>query len=104
MVSKGQDRVVLWPRYFDRDLSRKDGRRVPEALAVRAPDAAWVEAACRKVGLQVELEEGVRDPYVPYEKTGRVLVRKTEPKEAILQKVAQRMRESQEQREAERRR
>jgi signal recognition particle subunit SRP19 len=104
MVSKGQDRVVLWPRYFDRSLSRSAGRRVPETLAVRAPDAAWIEAAARKAGFDAEVEDKARDPAVPYERSGRVLVRKSGPKEAIVQKVAERMRESQDQREGERRR
>ena len=27
MVSKGADRFALWPRYFDRSLSRSQGRR-----------------------------------------------------------------------------
>jgi len=95
MVSKGADRFALWPRYFDRSLSRSQGRRVPEGLAVRGPDAAWIEAASRKLGLDPLREEKARDPSVPYEAAGRVLVVKKGSKEATLRLVAQRLRETQ---------
>ena len=62
MVSKGSDSVVLWPHYFDRRLSRAEGRRVKSELAVKEPDAKWVEAAARKAGLDATLEEKAHHP------------------------------------------
>jgi signal recognition particle subunit SRP19 len=103
MVSKGSDRFVLWPAYFDRERSRADGRRVPDAVAVRKPDAEWVENAARKLGLEPQLEEKAVHPSIPYEKMGRVLVAKKGSKEQVLRQVAQRMRASQDARDAERR-
>lgn len=95
MVSKGADRFALWPCYFDRALSRSQGRRVPESLAVRGPDSAWVEAAARKLGLDPQREEKARHPGAPHEPSGRVLVAKKGGKEATLRLVAQRMRDGQ---------
>ncbi|MEA3203518.1 MAG: signal recognition particle subunit [Thermoplasmata archaeon] len=95
MVSKGADRFALWPRYFDRSLSRGQGRRVPESLAVKGPDSAWVEAVARKLGLDPQREERAKHPGAP-EVSGRVLVAKQGSKEATLRLVAQRMREGQE--------
>lgn len=95
MVSKGADRFALWPRYFDRSLSRSQGRRVPESLAVKAPDSAWVEAVARKLGLDPTREEKAHHPSLPGEVSGRVLVMKKGGKEATLRLVAQRMREGQ---------
>jgi len=103
MVSKGAGTFVLWPVYFDRSRSRADGRRVPEALAVKAPDAPWLENAARKLGLDPTLEEKAVHPSIPYEKMGRVLVKKSGPKEQVLRQVAERMRASQDAREQERR-
>lgn len=103
MVSKGADKFVLWPAYFDRERSRADGRRVAAASAVKAPDAAWIETAARKLGLDPTVEEKAVHPSVPYEKTGRVLVAKKGSKEQVLRQVAERMRASQEAREQERR-
>jgi signal recognition particle subunit SRP19 len=95
MVSKGADRFALWPRYFDRSLSRSQGRRVPETLAVKGPDSAWVEAVARKLGLDPQREEKARHPGLPLEVSGRVLVARKGSKEATLLQVAQRMREGQ---------
>jgi signal recognition particle subunit SRP19 len=103
MVSKGLDKFVLWPAYFDRERSRAAGRRVPDAAAVLAPDAPWIETAARKLGLDPQLEEKAVHPSIPYEKSGRVLVAKKGSKEQVLRMVGERMRASQDAREAERR-
>lgn len=100
MVSKGSDRFVLYPRYFDSRLSRAEGRRVPDALAVKDPDAQWVEAAARKVGLEPQVEEKKAHSSVPFEKEGRVLVAKKGSKEAVIRMVAEKMRASQDARES----
>ncbi len=94
MVSRGGDRFVLWPRYFNRKLSRAQGRRVPLNLAVKDPDAAWIESAAKRSGLDPNLEEDARDPMVPWRKSGRVLVAKKGSKEQVIKRVAQRMAES----------
>jgi signal recognition particle subunit SRP19 len=102
MVSKGLDKFVLWPAYFDRERSRADGRRVSDSVAVRAPDAPWIETAARKLGLDPQLEEKAIHPSIPYEKAGRVLVAKKGSKEQVLKLVGERMRKSQDEREANR--
>lgn len=91
MVSKGSDRVVLWPRYFDAKLSRQAGRRVPESLAVRKPDASWIASAAKKLKISPEKDDDARDPRKPYEKCGRVLVKKQGSKEATIKMVAEQM-------------
>jgi signal recognition particle subunit SRP19 len=96
MVSKGLDKFVLWPHYFDRALSRAQGRRVGADQAVKGPDAKWIEVAAKRLGLDPELEEKASHPSVPYEKSGRVLIaRKGKPKQTWLHEVAAKMRESQ---------
>lgn len=102
MVSKGLDKFVLWPAYFDRERSRADGRRVPDSFAVRAPDAPWIETAARKLGLDPQVEEKAVHPSIPYEKSGRVLVAKKGSKEQVLKMVGERMRKSQDERDASR--
>ena len=99
MVSKGLDKFVLWPAYFDRERSRADGRRVPDSAAVRSPDAPWIENAARKLGLDPQVEEKAAHPSIPYEKAGRVLVAKKGSKEQVLKLVGARMRQSQDARE-----
>jgi signal recognition particle subunit SEC65 len=94
MVSKGSERFVLWPHYFDARLSHAGGRRVAAAVAVPGPDVRWVEVAAKRAGLSCEVEEDARHPRVPYERSGRVLVAKKGPKQAMLKAVAAEMRAS----------
>ncbi len=100
MVSKGADRFVLWPHYFDASLSRAEGRRVKAEHAVNGPDAKWIEVTASRLGLDPQLEENARNPANPLEKGGRVLVAKKGSKESVLDAVGAKMRESQESRNA----
>ena len=100
MVSKGGRSHVLWPHYFDARRSRAEGRRVSEAVAVKGPDLAWMVTACERERLEFESEEDARHPSIPYQKSGRVLVDKAGPKQALVERVGRRMRESQDRRGA----
>lgn len=93
MVSKGDETVVLWPRYFDQRLSRAGGRRVPAELAVKKPDVDWVASAAKKAGFSPTVEEEARHPAVPYKAMGRVLVKAKGDKEAAIKRVAAKMAE-----------
>lgn len=95
MVSKGLERFVLWPHYFDAGLTRKGGRRVPDAVAVKDPDAPWIEVAAKRLHLEPEVEEKAAHPSVPYERVGRVLVARQGSKQAVLKLVAAKMHEMQ---------
>ena len=91
MVSKGDDTVVLWPRYFDRSVSRAAGRRVPKDMAVKRPDAAWVNSAAKKAGYKPDLQAKVRHPAMPWKAMGRVLIVSEDGKEEVIRKVAAQM-------------
>ena len=91
MVKSGDKAVVLWPRYFNAKLSRAQGRRVPRSVAVKDPDAKWIEAAAKKAGFRATLEEDATDPRLPFKPVGRVLVEKDGSKEAVIQAVAKQM-------------
>ena len=65
---------VIWPAYLDADLSRSEGRRVPQDLAVSEPAVGEVAEAVGQVGYDAVIE---RDKTYPreYEPRGRVLVK-----------------------------
>ena len=50
-----QDKVIMWPAYFDSARSRSGGRRVPKNLAVTIPRIVEVKEAAEKAGLKCEL-------------------------------------------------
>ena len=91
MPRRGDDVVVLWPRYFDQRRSRAEGRRVAVENAVRDPDAKWVHAAAEKAGYDAELDADARDPFRTWKLVGRVIVKGKGGKEATIRAVASHM-------------
>ena len=80
---------VIWPAYLDADLSRSEGRRVPQDLAVRDPTVEEIAAAVQQVGYDAVVE---RDRTYPreYEPRGRVIVKDADDasKNDLVQAVA----------------
>ncbi len=68
---------VLWPAYFDAALTRSEGRRVPESLAVGEPTVDEIATAVQQVGYDAIIE---RDKTYSreYDPRGRVLVQGAE--------------------------
>ncbi|KAB7514880.1 signal recognition particle protein Srp19 [Halosegnis rubeus] len=65
---------VLWPAQFDADLTRSEGRRVPQDLAVASPTVDEIAKAVQQVGYDAVIERDVQYPR-EYEARGRVLVK-----------------------------
>jgi signal recognition particle subunit SRP19 len=65
---------VIWPAYLDANLSRSEGRRVPEDLAVEEPTIEEIARAVKQVGYDIEVN---RDKTYSreYEPRGQVLVK-----------------------------
>jgi signal recognition particle subunit SRP19 len=68
---------VIWPAYLDSDLSRSDGRRVPEEMAVPEPTVEEIAQAVQQVGYDAVIEREKTYPR-EYESRGRVLVKGAE--------------------------
>jgi signal recognition particle subunit SRP19 len=86
-----QDKVIIWPAYFDSTKTRADGRRVPKSLAVSLPRIAEVKDAADKLHLECDLVPDVAYPKAPWTKTGMLLVKKEEPKENIIRNIAKQL-------------
>ncbi|MDZ7747147.1 MAG: signal recognition particle subunit SRP19 [Halobacteriales archaeon] len=65
---------VLWPAQFDADLTRSEGRRVPQDLAIPDPTVDEIAKAVQQVGYDAVIERDVQYPR-EYEPRGRVLVK-----------------------------
>lgn len=50
-----QDRIIVWPVYFDSVKTRSEGRRVSKNLGVPSPKALEVKEASEKLVWQVSL-------------------------------------------------
>jgi signal recognition particle subunit SRP19 len=75
-MMRKQEKVIMWPAYFDSSRSRSEGRRVPKNLAVTIPRILEVKEAAEKAGLKCELVPEVGYSKNPWLKTGMVLVEK----------------------------
>lgn len=83
-----QEKVIVWPVYFDQTKTRKNGRRVPKNLTVRHPKIAEVTTAVAKLGLKHEVALDVGYPKTPWLKTGMILVEKEGSKEQVIRRIA----------------
>jgi signal recognition particle subunit SRP19 len=84
-----QNKIILWPVYFDATKTRTDGRKVPKKLAVPAPKLEELQIATKQLGLQPEVVSDAAHPNSPWRKTGLLTVPKTEPKNETLKRVAE---------------
>jgi signal recognition particle subunit SRP19 len=92
MDMRQQDKIIIWPAYFDSAKTRKEGRRVSKSLALPFPKIQEMKEAAAKMGFECELVEGVGYPKTAWMKTGMLLVKKKkETKEKIIVKIAQQL-------------
>ena len=88
--------VILWPAYFDRKLSRTQGRRVPLKFSVENPSLVEINKAARKLGFKTILEPDKKYPKDWWNYKGRVLIeidKVKETKNSILKKIGRILRE-----------
>jgi len=85
------DHFYIYPSYLGRDRTRKDGRRIPAALALADLTGEEIVTAAQHLGFKAELEATKQYPRSASAFEGRVKVVKkgTTTKAAFLRSVAQ---------------
>ena len=93
--------IVLWPEYFDCNLSRRLGRRVPKDLCVIRPSITELMEACKHTGAECSVDESKRYPRTWYISQGAVLatVEDDVSKTALIREVAKALRSLRESRQ-----
>ncbi|MEM2911625.1 MAG: signal recognition particle subunit SRP19/SEC65 family protein [Candidatus Bathyarchaeia archaeon] len=86
-----QEKVILWPAYFDSTKARDEGRKIPKSLAVPSPKISELKEAIEKLGLEHELVLEASYPKTPWLKTGMILVTKKETKNQMMKKIAKQL-------------
>jgi signal recognition particle subunit SRP19 len=86
-----QEKAIIWPAYFDATKTRNEGRRIPKNLAIPLPRIAEIKDAADRLRLDCELVADVAYPATPWLKTGMLLVKKKEPKEQTIRKIAKQL-------------
>lgn len=83
-----QDKVIIWPAYFDQTKTRKHGRRIEKSLAVQHPKIDEVSLAVAQLGLEHEVTIDAGYPKIPWVKAGMVLVEKKGSKQQVIRRIA----------------
>ena len=83
-----QNKIVLWPVYFDANKTRMEGRRVPRKLATPSPSLDEIQKAMKTIGLLPEVIPDAIHPSSPRQKTGLLIIPKKESKVETLRKIA----------------
>lgn len=91
MVSRDEDKYVIWPIYFDKSISRLNGRKISKKQAVDKPSLDEIKKAAKSLGLNPEIEENASYPGRFWKKEGRVLVDKKHSKAKILRQIADKL-------------
>ena len=86
-----QDKIILWPAYFDSTKTRGDGRRILKSLAVPSPKILEMKEAVEKLGLDYELVLDAGYPKTPWLKKGVLLVTKKESKNKTIKRIAEQL-------------
>jgi signal recognition particle subunit SEC65 len=69
------DRFAIWPGYFDSKTSRRSGRRVAKAIAIRNPNLDGLAYAARGAGIKkMKREESISHPSRPHLNEGRLWI------------------------------
>lgn len=85
---KDYDRSVIWTDYFDSDLSRSSGRRVPLNSAIRHPSLEELAEAVRRLGYDAEPVTASYPKHSPV-KSGYVSFPRTRSKAKVIKEIAE---------------
>ena len=91
MVSRGEDKYVIWPIYFDKSISRLKGRKISKKHAVEKPTIEAISKAAKSLGLNPKFEKDCAYPSTHWKKQGRILIDKKDSKAKLLKQIANRM-------------
>jgi signal recognition particle subunit SRP19 len=84
---KEYERHVIWLDYFNSELKRSEGRRVPLSSSTRAPTIEELSEACRRLNLK-PMTQPAKYPSSPSRQSGYVSVMKSGPKHKEVQGIA----------------
>ena len=91
MVSRNENKYVIYSLYFDRGISRLSGRKVPKKYAVEKPTLETIVKAAQSLKLNPVIEKDKIYSSTPWKKDGRILIEKKGPKTKLLIQLANRL-------------
>ncbi len=98
---KDYDHQIIWLDYFNKNLSRKKGRKVGKNTSVYDPTMEELIGASKSLELDLS-EENInnqaRYPRRSFVKSGYIMISKKEKKSTVVNQIAKKMVETRQQR------
>jgi len=89
---KDYEHVVVWLDYFNKNITKKMGRRVSREKSVFDPSLNELISAAKAAGLEpAETNDQVRFPRRPYVRSGYITLAKAQPKSKIISAISEKL-------------
>ena len=85
---KLRGKMVIWPANLDSTKTRKFGRKIPKAQALQSPRLEELDGAANALSLEHEEVPAKSRPHIWWEKTGYMVVNKSNKKSELLRSLA----------------
>lgn len=86
--------IMLWPQYINKDLTRKEGRKLALKDCVKEPKVSEMESVVKRLGLKYSTQENKTFPGKWYERSGRILVESEMTKLELLREISTKIKET----------
>lgn len=90
---KQRDGIIIWPAYLDAKKNRSEGRRIKKSLTVESPTLIELEKCAALLSLNPVAVLDASYPTSWWEKSGLIIVKKTEKKAVIIRDLAKKLQE-----------
>jgi signal recognition particle subunit SRP19 len=99
-VMKDYDHQIIWLDYFNKNLSRKKGRKVSKNISVYDPTMQELIGASKTLDLdfsEEEINNQARYPRRAFVKSGYIMISKRDKKSSVINQIAKEMIEARQQ-------
>jgi|ERR671910_3526554 signal recognition particle subunit SRP19 len=99
-VMKDYDHQIIWLDYFNKNLSRKKGRKVSKDISVYDPTMQELIGASKTLELdfsEEDLNNQARYPRRAFVKSGYIMISKSDKKSSVVNQIAKKMIEARQQ-------
>lgn len=97
---KDYDHQIVWLDYFNKNLSRKKGRKVSKDISVYDPTMQELIGASKTLELdfsEEDLNNQARYPRRAFVKSGYIMIAKKDKKSSVVNQIAKKMIEARQQ-------
>jgi signal recognition particle subunit SRP19 len=97
---KDYDHQIVWLDYFNKNLSRKKGRKVSKDISVYDPTMQELIGASKTLELdfsEEDLNNQARYPRRAFVKSGYIMISKRDKKSSVVNQIAKKMIEARQQ-------